>query len=96
MKDQERDTPGLQSPSNGSISTLPLSTMYLPGDKLVPGERNNSSCCRHNKEVSKTLLVTVHNKIEWSRQEVPPLTPSLLISLLINRILKNKNVDTGH
>lgn len=44
-----RDTSDQPSSSNGSSSTLPLSTMSPPRDKLVPGDRNSISCCSYNK-----------------------------------------------
>lgn len=61
IKDRSKDleietyhnTSALQSPSNGSSSTAPLSTTSPPRDKLVLGDRNSSSCRNYNKQGSE-------------------------------------------
>lgn len=57
VKNPEREpyhsTSGLPSPSNGSLSTVALSTMSLHRDKLVPGDRNSSSCDSYSKQGSE-------------------------------------------
>ncbi|XP_045633983.1 gap junction alpha-1 protein-like [Ursus americanus] len=54
VKDPENepyhDTSGLPSLSIDSSSAVPLSSMSLPRDKVVPGNRNSSSCRGYSKQ----------------------------------------------
>lgn len=55
MKDLESEPYHRTSdwPSNGSSSTLSLSTKSSPRNKLVLGDRNRSSCCNYNRQGSE-------------------------------------------
>ena len=44
---------GLPSPSSGSSSTIPLSTMFPHRHKLVPRDRNSSFCYSYSKQGSE-------------------------------------------